>query len=60
MSKTSQPNNETQTPVEDLYNPVNMAGKKIGKSENQEPNRKPKTDEYNPVNMAGKKAETSK
>ena len=56
MSKTNKPSNEKK-PVKHNYNPVNMAGKKIGIAEKQEPERKPSSnDEYNPVNMAGKKA----
>jgi hypothetical protein len=59
MPKTKKPTAEGKTAT-DKYNPGNMAQKKTGLPENQEPDTKPSADEYNPGNMAGKKAQTSK
>ena len=61
MSKMKQPKGQTTAPVQDEYNPVNIAGNKIGKPDEQIPVRMPETknmpetDQYNPVKMVGKK-----
>ena len=60
MSKAKQTNEENTVTEKHEYNPVNMAGKKIGKKDDEAPESKPTTDDYNHVNMAGKKAELGK
>jgi hypothetical protein len=42
--------------AEHNYNPVNMAGRKTKKSDEQSQQNPQPKDDYNPVNMAGKKA----